>query len=55
LDHELDEKVRILSDIKKLQNQILVSDKLSPFLKKFDRKRVGRSGTLANSASLLFP
>lgn len=42
VDHEIDEKMKILNDIKKLQNQILVSDKVSLFLKKFDRKRTSR-------------
>lgn len=39
IEQEIDEKMRIISDIKRLQNQILVSDKVSIFLKKFDRQR----------------
>jgi len=39
LDIEIDEKLRVQAEIKKLQNQILVSDKISPIFKKFDRRR----------------
>lgn len=39
IDSELEEKMRTQNEIKKLQNQILVSDKVSPFMKKYDAKR----------------
>ena len=39
IDSELEEKMRLHNEIKKLQNQILVSDKVSPFLKKYDERR----------------
>eukprot|EP00347_Sterkiella_histriomuscorum_P005779 403355303 len=44
-DKEIDEKVRLNNEIKKLSDQILVSDKVAFFMKKFDRTRssVGRS------------
>jgi hypothetical protein len=36
---EIDEKLRTQNEIKKLQNQILVSDKISLIFKKFDKRR----------------
>jgi hypothetical protein len=39
IDMEIDEKLRTQNEIKKLQNQILVSDKISLIFKKFDKRR----------------
>jgi hypothetical protein len=39
IDSEMEEKMRLQNEIKKLQSQILVSDKVSPFLKKYDERR----------------
>jgi hypothetical protein len=39
IDSEMEEKMRLQNEIKKLQGQILVSDKVSPFLKKYDERR----------------
>lgn len=48
LEQDQEEKNRVLSDIKKLQNQILISDKVEPFFKKFDKRRTqARINTMA--------
>jgi hypothetical protein len=39
MDSEMEEKMRLQNEIKKLQSQILVSDKVSHFLKKYDERR----------------
>lgn len=40
LDGEIDEKMRLINDIKKLQAQILTSDKVEGFLKRFDHSNL---------------
>ena len=39
----MDEKVRLNNDIKKLSDQILVSEKVAAFMKKFDKTRASNS------------
>ncbi|TNV84163.1 hypothetical protein FGO68_gene16360 [Halteria grandinella] len=38
IEAEIDDKMRIVNDIKKLQAQILTSDKVAPMLQKFDKR-----------------
>ncbi len=39
-DQETDQKLRLTNELKRLQDQILVSERVGAFMKKFDRKRL---------------
>lgn len=44
IEMELNEKLRIVNEIKKIENQILISDRVSQFMKKFDKRRNSNLG-----------
>ncbi|CDW76706.1 centromeric protein [Stylonychia lemnae] len=50
-DQEVDEKVRLNNEIKKLTDQILVSEKVAAFMKKFDKMRGSNSRNNPNLQS----